>query len=127
MFARTGEPPIGSLETIGLMSMQGTTLKGFLVLNVRRQEAAKRYLRLFCDNRLDAILMPVAPHTAVPWDKWATASYTGIWNYLDYPAIVLPVDKVRETDLADDVSNAKYGPDDASLYSLCMISPPVPR
>lgn len=64
--------------------------------------------------------MPPAPHTAVPLDTWATATYTGLWNYLDYPAIVIPVDQVREEDAADDLSNAKFGPEDEKLYSLCM-------
>ncbi|KAI1615172.1 amidase [Exophiala viscosa] len=118
LFNRTGEPAIPSLDTIGLMSVEGTTLKGFFEMNARRQEAAKKYLQLFCDNRIDAILMPVAAHTAVPWDKWANATYTGLWNYLDYPAVVIPVDKVQDTDLADDVVHAKYGPGDAELYKL---------
>lgn len=63
--------------------------------------------------------MPPAPHTAVPLDTWSTASYTGLWNYLDYPAVVIPVDRVREEDAADDVSNAKFGEEDAKVYGLC--------
>lgn len=63
--------------------------------------------------------MPPAPHTAIPVDTWAAGTYTGLWNYLDFPAVVLPVDEVRESDLADDVSNAIFGPDDAQLYSQC--------
>jgi amidase len=47
-------------------------------------------------------------------------TYTGLWNYLDYPAVVIPVDKVQESDSVDDPSNAKYGAEDATLYSLCM-------
>ncbi|KAI1271039.1 putative fatty-acid amide hydrolase [Xylaria sp. FL0933] len=117
-FARTGEPLVPSLERIGLLSKQGTTLQGFFHLNVRRAKAAKSYLELFRDNNLDAILMPPAPHTAVPLDTWSTAIYTGLWNYLDYPAVVIPMDKVRDEDAADDVTNAKYGKEDAKLYSL---------
>ncbi|KAK6371383.1 hypothetical protein LTS17_009114 [Exophiala oligosperma] len=118
LFDRTGEPPVPSVNTIKLLSLGSTTLKGFFDLNVRRDEAAKQYLRLFRDNKIDAILMPVAPHTAVPWDKFSNASYTGLWNYLDYPAVVIPVGKVGEQDLADDISHAKYGPEDAELYKL---------
>ncbi|KIV86728.1 hypothetical protein PV11_02323 [Exophiala sideris] len=118
LFNRTGEPAIPSVGTIGLMSVEGTTLRGFFEMNARREEAAKKYLQLFCDNRIDAIMMPVAAHTAVPWDRWANATYTGLWNYLDYPAVVIPVDKVRETDLADDLGHAKHGPEDANLYKL---------
>jgi amidase len=88
-------------------------------LNVRRAEAAKTYLKLFRDHDLDVILIPPAPHTALPLDCWTKATYTGLWNYLDYPAIVIPVDQVRDIDSADDLSNAKFGPDDERLYSLC--------
>ena len=94
-------------------------MQGFFDLNVRRAEAATTYLKLFRDNDLDAILMPPAAHTAVPLDCWTKATYTGLWNYLDYPAIVIPVDQVRDTDSADDLSNAKFGLDDEQLYSLC--------
>ncbi|KAL3421666.1 general amidase [Phlyctema vagabunda] len=117
-FAKTSEPVIPSLQAIGLLSIPGTTLQGFFDLNVRRAEAAKTYLKLFRDNDLDAIVMPPAPHTAVPLDCWTTATYTSLWNYLDYPAIVIPVDEVRDIDHADDLSNAKFGPDDEQLYSL---------
>lgn len=99
--------------------MPGTTLQGFFDLNVRRAEAAKTYLKLFRDNDLDAILMPPAPHTAVPLDSWTKPIDTCLWNYLDYPAIVIPVDHVRDIDSADDLDNAKFGPDDEQLYGLC--------
>jgi len=114
---------IPSLEVAGLLSATGTDLRGFFDLNVRRQSAARDYLQLFRSNDIDAILMPPAPHTAVPLDKWSTASYTGLWNYLDYPAVVIPVDIVRDCDLADGLDHAKYGSEDANLYSLCMQLP----
>ncbi|KAH7393248.1 amidase signature domain-containing protein, partial [Cadophora sp. MPI-SDFR-AT-0126] len=115
-FARTNEPVIPSLEASGLLSVPRTTLQGFFDLNVRRADAAKQYLKLFHDNDLDAILMPPAPHTAVPRDTWSSITYTGLWNYLDYPAIVVPVDEVRDIDVVDDLSNAKFGSDDEQLY-----------
>ncbi|EEA24545.1 fatty-acid amide hydrolase, putative [Talaromyces marneffei ATCC 18224] len=117
-FARTGEPAIPSLENIGLLSLPGTDLKGFFDLNVRRAEAAKNYLKLFRDNEIDVILMPPAPHTAVPLDTWVKAAYSSLWNYLDYPAIVVPTDHVRDTDSTDDLSNAQFGLEDKKLYSL---------
>ncbi|KAJ8058795.1 hypothetical protein OCU04_011783 [Sclerotinia nivalis] len=117
-FRRTGEPPIPSLTATGLLTVPGTTLQGLFDLNHRRAEAAKTYLELFRDNNLDVILMPPAPHTAVPLDCWTKAAYTSLWNYLDYPAIVIPVDQVQDMDFADDLSNAKFGPDDEQLYSL---------
>ncbi|EXJ73118.1 uncharacterized protein A1O5_04267 [Cladophialophora psammophila CBS 110553] len=118
LFARTGEPEIPSVKAIGLNSFPATDLRGFFDLNVRRQAAARSYLKLFRDNCIDAILMPPAQHTALPLDKWTTATYTGLWNYLDYPAIVIPVDTVCESDVVDDPSSAKYGAEDAHVYSL---------
>ncbi|PTB62106.1 amidase [Trichoderma citrinoviride] len=115
-FGRTGEPVVPSLAALGLLSKPAATLKSFFDLNVRRAEAARTYLRLFLDNSLDAILMPAAPHTALPWDTWTNATYTALWNYLDYPAVVIPMDVVTDSDSMDDPNNAKYGPSDMELY-----------
>lgn len=109
-----------SVKALGLMTKKGTDLKGFFDLNVHRAKAAKTYLKLFLDNDIDAIVMPPAAHTAVPHDTWTSASYTGLWNYLDYPAVVIPVGSVRDSDAADDLSHANYGPEDEKVYSLCM-------
>ncbi|KAF3025132.1 hypothetical protein E8E14_014679 [Neopestalotiopsis sp. 37M] len=117
-FARTGEPVIPSLEAIGLLSMPGTTLDGFFNLNNRRAKFAKKYLELFNDKQMDAIIMPTSQHTAVPLDCWKTATYTSLWNYLDFPALVVPVDEVRDVDSVDDLSHAKFGPEDQKMYSL---------
>ncbi|RDW76136.1 putative fatty-acid amide hydrolase 1 [Coleophoma crateriformis] len=118
LFARTEEPVIPSLAVTPLLTLKGTDLRGFFDLNVRRAAAAKSYLKLFLDNNIDAILMPVAPHTAVPFDSWSGISYTSLWNALDFPAVVLPVGKVQDSDLPDDISNATYGPQDTEVYSL---------
>lgn len=99
--------------------MPGTTLDGFFNLNHRRAKFAKKYLELFNDNQMDAIIMPTSQHTAVPLDCWKTATYTSLWNYLDFPALVVPVDEVRDVDSVDDLSNAKFGPEDQKMYSLC--------
>ncbi|KAK7987206.1 hypothetical protein PG988_002194, partial [Apiospora saccharicola] len=118
--AAPASPLVPSLQALEPLLMQsGTTLQGFFDLNVRRAAAAKTYLSLFRDNELDVIMMPPAPHTAVPLDKWSTITYTGLWNYLDYPAVVIPVDRVRAgEDASDDVSNAKLGAEDARVYNL---------
>lgn len=119
LFALTSEPLIPSLRAIGLSSLQANNLDGLFSLNVRRQAAARTFHHLFRSNDLDAILMPPAPHTALPLDTWTSASYTGLWNYLDYPAVVIPVGTVSPYDVVDDVAKARYGDDDERLYKLC--------
>ncbi|KAH9894561.1 putative fatty-acid amide hydrolase [Xylariomycetidae sp. FL2044] len=117
-FARTGEPVIPSLQRIGIHLAPGTTLQGYLDLNIRRAKMAEKYLELFREHDIDVILMPPAPHTALPLDHWSKPAYTCPWNYLDYPAVVIPVDQVRDTDVADNFSNATFGPPDEELYGL---------
>ncbi|KXJ85238.1 putative fatty-acid amide hydrolase [Microdochium bolleyi] len=121
LFARTGEPAIPSLANTGVLSIPTTTETSVLwAMNATRAEISAAYHRLFVTtNDLDAILMPPAPHTAVPHDAWSRPAYTCIWNYVDYPALVMPVDKVRVgVDEADDVGNAKYGQADEEMYKL---------
>lgn len=127
-FGRTGEPLVPSLQALEpLLLRPGTTLQGFFDLNVRRAEAARTYLALFRDNGLDAVLMPPAPHTAVPLDRWSTLTYTGLWNYLDYPAVVIPVDRVRaDEDAVDGAGEARFGAEDARVYGLCKSLLPEP-
>ncbi|KAF7791824.1 hypothetical protein EIP86_002848 [Pleurotus ostreatoroseus] len=43
---------------------------------------------------VDAIIAPVSPFSAVPHGMNATATYTAVWNALDYPACVFPVTRV---------------------------------
>ncbi|KAI1264956.1 putative fatty-acid amide hydrolase [Xylariaceae sp. FL1019] len=117
-FGRTGEPLIPSLEICGLLSVPGTTLEGYFDLNHRRAQAMETYRELFGRNHLDVVLMPPAPHTAVPLDKWNKPYYTCLANYFDQPAIVLPVGEVQDTDVTDSLTNAKFGPIDEQVYSL---------
>jgi amidase len=48
---------------------------------------------------LDVIICPPAPHPPAPIDRWNTVNYTSSWNLLDYPAGILPVRPVKESDL----------------------------
>jgi hypothetical protein len=45
---------------------------------------------------------------------------TGLWNYLDCPAAIIPFGKVLETDVAELADKvAKFGAKDAEMYELC--------
>ena len=86
-------------------------------LNVARGLARKMVHKIWKENNLDCILTLPAPHTAVPFDKWSAVTYTCIFNYLDYPAFVLPVGRVQMSDVKD--GEAKFGEIDAKVYSMC--------
>lgn len=79
--------------------------------------ARKTVHKLWKENNLDCILTLPAPHTALPLDKWSAVTYTCIFNYLDYPAIVIPVGRVQSSDVKDE--EAKFGEVDAKVYDIC--------
>ncbi|KAG5727460.1 Acetamidase [Termitomyces sp. T112] len=67
---------------------------------------------------VDAIIAPVAPFTAVPHGKNSYLGYTMVWNFLDCPALAIPVSRV---DPAVDVKRPahKFLSDlDKSIYEL---------
>ena len=82
-----------------------------------RLAAQSRFSKIWTEYNVDFILAPPAAHTAVPHDTWTSISYTAFFNYLDWPAAVLPVGRVSPDDLKD--SGAKYGVNDEKIYSLC--------
>lgn len=59
-------------------------------------------------------MLPPSAHTAVPIADWYSVSYTSLFNYLDWPATVLPVGTVSSEDVVDD--GAKYGARDEHVY-----------
>ena len=91
------------------------TLEELFAWNITRNKIETKYRSLWLENRLDAILNPLAPNTAVPLDNWFSISQA-IWNLVDYPTCVIPTGKVGAEDVVDKA--AKYGPEDEKLYSL---------
>ncbi|KAG6827461.1 hypothetical protein H0H92_011700 [Tricholoma furcatifolium] len=67
---------------------------------------------------VDAIIAPVAPFTAAPHGKVLTASYTVVWNTLDYPAVVIPVSKVDPVLDAKRPAHEFLSDLDKSVYEL---------
>ncbi|KAI5307615.1 hypothetical protein KEM55_007792 [Ascosphaera atra] len=88
----------------------------FMELSAARAIFRQDVHKLWHQNKLDCLLMAGAPHTAVPHDTWKPVNYTAVWNYLNYPAAVIPIDTVKETDVKDEA--AKYGEVDEKIYSL---------
>lgn len=53
------------------------------ILNGKRAELADSWRRVWVDHQLDAVLSPVARHTAVEHDTWAIFAYSVLINLLD--------------------------------------------
>lgn len=50
-------------------------------------------------RRIDAVILPVAPHPVPEIDRYNAVGYTSSFVLLDYPAGVIPVRKFKESDL----------------------------
>lgn len=58
------------------------------------EEYRREYAAKWNETVVDAIMCPVAPGVAPKHDTAKYWGYTAVWNLLDYPAAVFPVDKV---------------------------------
>ncbi|KAF3771320.1 amidase [Cryphonectria parasitica EP155] len=70
------------------------------VLHVKRAEMQEAWRRVWVGRRLDAVVGPGAQSTAVEHDQYGAAPYTGLWNFLDYPACVLPFGRATKAHLS---------------------------
>jgi amidase len=71
------------------------------------------------DDTVDVILCPVGPGVATRHNTAKYWGYTAVWNLLDYPAVVFPVDKVNgEIDVAYPREDFMSGADEQA-WKLC--------
>jgi Asp-tRNA(Asn)/Glu-tRNA(Gln) amidotransferase A subunit family amidase len=70
-------------------------------LNKQKVAAQKRFLDLWNNTMsattgqtIDILLTPVMPHCAVPHRKCRWVGYTKVFNFIDYPAVVIPAGRV---------------------------------
>ncbi|KAF2026113.1 acetamidase [Setomelanomma holmii] len=90
-------------------------------LNKQKLAAQKRYLDLWNSTRsvstgkpIDILLTPVMPHSAVPHRKCRWVGYTKVFNFVDYPAVVVPAGQVsKELDNEPTKDMGSYQPRNA--------------
>ncbi|KAL0567900.1 hypothetical protein V5O48_014096 [Marasmius crinis-equi] len=133
--AVSGEPIIQSMlpETDVLTSeppaskpSSATSLSAYQLWQVQKKRRILReeYLRHWQDTvtvtgtgrPVDAILCPVAASTAPPHGATKSANYTGVWNALDYTALVIPVSKVDQKIDVKRERNTFYNATDKAQY-----------
>lgn len=92
--AEGGEPPIPSRLTLSNafsrvaftfvpdLTSYGAWQK-LSILNGKRAEIADGWRRVWVDHQLDAVISPVAQHTAIEHDAWESVPYSALLNLLD--------------------------------------------
>lgn len=98
--AVAGEPYLPHVEAL-VNRGQPISVYEYWQLNKRKQAAQKKYLDKWNSARspsgreVDILLAPAIPHTGIPHRTFRWVGYTKIWNFLDYTALTMPVDRVR--------------------------------
>ncbi|KAH0351496.1 amidase, partial [Aureobasidium melanogenum] len=112
------EPQVESVKRVNLAAIPKSSMQGYMDLTAGRRKLQAVYHNFWLDNQLDAIMLPGAPQTATRFDEWGPINYTMLWNFLDYPATIIPTGRVRESDVADGEDSALYGEQDLKNYKL---------
>ncbi|USW55964.1 Putative amidase [Septoria linicola] len=118
LLERTGEPLVESVKRVNLAGIPHASLEEYREMATFRAHIQRTYQKIWLDNELDAFLLPGASTTATPLDEWGPVTYTALWNFVGYPAMILPTGMIRPSDGADELENAKYGKHDQNNYSL---------
>ena len=111
LIEETGEPLIPWLE--GKVDRKAAKSVEYVSeLHAQRLEVIKKMLHVFKTpdgRKIDAVILPVAPHPVPEIDRWNTVGYTSSFVLLDWPAGTVPIRKVNERDLEQEVQGKPLG------------------
>jgi amidase len=81
--SEAGEPVVPSVETIGFWQIPPKTQEQAWEWNTKRLGVCKEMLDRWQEAKIDVVLCPAGPHTAVLPGEWANDMYTVAWNAVD--------------------------------------------
>ncbi|XPS70934.1 Amidase [Ascochyta lentis] len=97
-----GEPYIPHVEAL-INKGKPISVYSYWQLNKLKVAAQKRFLDLWRSTKgaetgqeIDVLLTPVMPHSAVPHRTCRWVGYTKVFNFVDYPAVVIPAGRVSK-------------------------------
>ncbi|CZR69322.1 related to fatty-acid amide hydrolase 1 [Phialocephala subalpina] len=87
---KAGEPVVKSVVDIGFWQLSAKTQEEAWEWNTKRLGICKQMLDEWQRTKVDVVLCPTGPHTAVLPGEWSNDMYTVAWNAVDYPAVIIP-------------------------------------
>jgi amidase len=81
--AKTGEPLVDSVAKLGLWFRKRKSYEEFWSLNAQKLGYQKKMLDAWQAAKVDVVLCPAGPHSAVPQGEWINTMYTVCWNAVD--------------------------------------------
>ncbi|KAK1998851.1 amidase [Colletotrichum falcatum] len=113
-----GEPFIAHVDRL-VERGKAISVYEYWQLNKRKWGLQQRYLEKWQSVRsaetgrtADVLLLPPMPHAAVPHGGCRWVGYTKVWNFLDYPALVIPGGRVCQQDVDEPWDTAARGVED---------------
>lgn len=80
---KAGEPVVKSVVDIGFWQLSPKTQEQAWELNTKRLGICKQMLDEWQKTKVDVVLCPTGPHTAVLPGEWSNDMYTVAWNAVD--------------------------------------------
>ncbi|KAF5548067.1 general amidase [Fusarium phyllophilum] len=115
--SRAGEPFIPHVKRL-VNKGKAISVYEYWKLNKKKWDLQQGYLEKWnsiqsaTGRKVDVILMPVMPHTAVRHGGCGWVGYTKVWNVLDYTAMVIPGGTIQSGDVDLPFSYPARGPED---------------
>lgn len=80
---KAGEPAVPSVVKVGFMEIRGKTPEEMWAWNAKKLDVQKLMLDRWQEAKVDVVLCPAGPHTAVLPGDWTYDTYTVPWNVVD--------------------------------------------
>ncbi|KAF4452194.1 hypothetical protein F53441_4933 [Fusarium austroafricanum] len=115
--SKAGEPFIPHVQRL-VNRGKAISVYEYWKLNKKKWELQQGYLEKWnsiqsaSGKRVDVLLMPPMPHTAVPHGGCGWVGYTKVWNLLDYTALVIPGSRMKVEDVDVPFEYPVRGPED---------------
>jgi amidase len=81
--SKAGEPVVSSVQKIGFFDIPRKTQEEAWAWNTKRLAFCKMMLDRWQEAKIDLVLCPAGPHSAVPPGEWNMDTYTVVWNAMD--------------------------------------------
>ena len=110
--AETGEPFISQFtHNLEVFKTKELTVPELFAHNNKQAAYKAAFQEAWDAQQIDCIICPNSPMAGVPHDFPVWWGYTTIWNLLDYPCIIMPIQNFRIND-RDDPKDSSYQPKD---------------
>ncbi|KAL4901432.1 hypothetical protein BDW74DRAFT_187668 [Aspergillus multicolor] len=111
IITKKATPPPLTIEYLHLMNTRISAL-------VRAMHTAWGHATGSEDRPIDALLWVTAPHTAVPFDKYTYLGFTGLFNLIDWPAMVLTLGMFADKNMDEKVEIPPFNALDAEIQGI---------